>query len=288
MLGRPEAWASKSLHGLRTARWGGQSTLAVASRLGKLAGKAARRLLRSGWRIALSVLKWATVIPRAPRSEAELLERAQCLAGRSLGDVARQFGRKAPADLRRDKGFVGQLFELALGATAGSRAKPDFEHLGIELKSIPVDPRGAPLETTFVCTIDLLDVGRIEWEQSRVRSKLARVLWMPVLGLRDVPVPERAIGTPLIWSPTAQDEADLRWDWEELAGLIGRGDVDEITGHLGKVMQVRPKAANSMARRRAQDVEGWRVDALPRGFYLRTSFTARILEAHFRLPDIDR
>ena len=117
-----------------------------------------------------------------PDSEEQLLQRAQQLAGVTLGALAERLGQTAPEDLTRAKGFVGQLVERALGATAGSKAVPDFESIGVELKTVPVDHRGVPLETTFVCTIDLLDVGTIEWERSRVRAKLQRVLWVPVVG----------------------------------------------------------------------------------------------------------
>jgi DNA mismatch repair protein MutH len=219
----------------------------------------------------------------APRSEAELLERARGIAGLTLGELAEGLGLAAPPDLRRMKGWVGTLIERTLGATAGSRDVPDFEAFGIELKTLPVTRAGRPCESTFVCTIDLLAVGETEWAESRVRRKLQRVLWVPVEGERDVPVGVRRVGTPFLWTPMPEDEAALRDDWEELAGLIGRGDLERITGHLGRFLQVRPKARNSRSRRRSMDAEGRAVDTLPRGFYLRTQFTARILEDRFAL-----
>lgn len=220
----------------------------------------------------------------APKSEAELMARARELAGRSLGELAGRLGLAAPPDLRRAKGFAGQLVERLLGASAGSRATPDFEALGVELKTLPVDARGRPLESTFVTTIELREIGEQEWERSRVRAKLARVLWVPLEGERRIPVGDRRLGEPVIWSPSAEEEADLRFDWEELAGLIGTGDVDRITGHLGRFLQVRPKAAHSRVRRRGIDEDGALIDAMPKGFYLRTAFTARILRRHFALP----
>jgi DNA mismatch repair protein MutH len=117
----------------------------------------------------------------------------------------------------------------------------------------------------------------MEWTESRVRRKLARVLWVPVRGERALAVERRQIGTPFLWSPTAEDEAALKNDWDELSGIIGRGDVDAISGHLGSVLQVRPKARNSRARRSGIDGDGMRVSVLPRGFYLRAAFTERLL-----------
>lgn len=220
-----------------------------------------------------------------PRTEAELVARARRLSGLSLGEIAAELGYPVPADLRRSKGFVGTLLERALGAAAGSKAAPDFEALGIELKTLPVDARGRPLESTFVCTIPLGEIGEVEWSASRVRRKLSRVLWVPVEGERAIPVGRRRIGEALLWSLGPEDEARLRFDWEELAGIIGRGDVESITGHIGQYLQVRPKARNSHARRRGFDADGAPFLALPRGFYLRSAFTAEILRKHYVLGD---
>jgi DNA mismatch repair protein MutH len=148
---------------------------------------------------------------------------------------------------------------------------------------LPVTLAGLPLETTFVCTIPLTAMGQVEWEQSRVFRKLRRVLWVPVEGTRSTPVGARRIGAALLWSQSPEEERDLRFDWEELAGMIGAGRVEDITGHLGRYLQVRPKAADSHARRRGTGSDGAMISALPRGFYLRTTFTARILTQNFAL-----
>jgi DNA mismatch repair protein MutH len=217
----------------------------------------------------------------APETESELLSRALDLAGSTLGDLGARLGLPVPGDLTRAKGWFGQALERALGATARSRAAPDFEALGVELKTLPVGAKGLPCESTFVCTIDLSRIGDVDWPRSLVRKKLSRVLWVPVEGARELPVAVRKIGTAILWSPTADDEDALRFDWEELAGIIGRGDVENVTGHLGRHLQVRPKAANSRSRRRGVDGDGATFAALPRGFYLRASFTARILAERF-------
>lgn len=217
----------------------------------------------------------------SPQSEAELLERASALAGLRLREAADIAHERVPADLRGHKGWVGCLLEHLLGASAGSTDQPDFQEIGVELKTIPLRADGYPLETTFVCSIDLLSVAALEWPQSRVYRKLHRVLWVPVHAERQIPIAERTLGTPFLWTPTVEQDAALRWDWEELAGMIGRGDIDDVTGHFGHSLQVRPKAANSHVRRRGLDSEGCSISVLPRGFYLRPSFTARVVREAF-------
>ncbi len=218
-----------------------------------------------------------------PASEAELLQRAQALAGLSLAQLAHTLGGSVPADLRRHKGWVGQLIEQALGATAGSAAEPDFPAIGVELKSLPVDRRGLPLESTYVCTVPL-EAADTSWAACWLRRKLARVLWLPVEAERTLPLGQRRIGMPLLWSPDTEEESQLRRDWEELTERILLGELEQITARHGEVLQIRPKAADSRALRHAVGAAGERILTNPRGFYLRPAFTAGILRRHFVLP----
>jgi DNA mismatch repair protein MutH len=205
------------------------------------------------------------------------MERARSLAGLSLRDLAHRHGVQMPADLRRKKGWVGELLEKALGAVAGSRPIPDFAHLGIELKSLPVDAQGIPLESTFVCSRELEDFGRGGWRHSRVREKLARVLIVPVQAVPAIPLAKRKIGTPLCWSPTEEQEATLQRDWEDFADLIARDLIDGISARRGEVLQIRPKARDASVRREIPDADGEVYLTLPRGFYLRRTFTTGIV-----------
>lgn len=216
-----------------------------------------------------------------PSDLPSLAARAEQLAGLSLAELAKDAGIAVPPDLKRAKGWVGTLVELALGASAASRAEPDFPELGVELKTLPVDSRGNVLESTFVCTIELAHIADSEWEESRLWSKLRHVLWIPVEGVREIPVADRRLGSPLFWKPGPEEEALLRADWEHLGLLIAQGRTSEITGHLGEVLQVRPKAARGASRRHAVDEEGALYDEQPKGFYLRPSFTREIIRHNF-------
>ncbi len=90
-----------------------------------------------------------------PETEEQLLAQAQQLSGYTLGELAALVGLVTPENLKRDKGWIGVLLEIWLGASAGSKPEQDFAALGVELKTIPVDSLGRPLETTFVCVAPL-------------------------------------------------------------------------------------------------------------------------------------
>lgn len=223
------------------------------------------------------------VFGKTPHDERELLERAQILAGKSLSVVARELGRRIPRNLMGHKGWAGELLESALGASAGSAPKPDFPALGVELKTIPVSRDGRPRESTYVCIVPLIDNVGALWETSLVHRKLRRVLWVPIEADPSIPLPARRIGTALLWSPSPQQDLRLKHDWEELMDLICMGELDQLRAHRGDCLQVRPKAANGRSLTAAIGQAGERMQTLPRGFYLRPSFTAAILRGHFRI-----
>ncbi len=215
-----------------------------------------------------------------PTSEKELLERANLLAGLTLGQLAKQAGWSCPPSLHRNKGWSGQLLETLLGADAGSLAEPDFQEIGVELKTLPIDSRGLPRESTYVCVVPLTG-ARGKWKDSWVYQKLRRVLWFPIEAAPGVPPSERRIGSPLLWSPTSEQEKLLRQDWEELMDMVCLGELEKITAHHGNVLQIRPKAANAKSLTWGIDADGNRVLTTPRGFYLRSHFTAEILKRHY-------
>ncbi|HHF4838160.1 TPA: DNA mismatch repair endonuclease MutH [Haemophilus influenzae] len=214
-----------------------------------------------------------------PQTLEQLLSQAQSIAGLTFGELADELHIPVPPDLKRDKGWVGMLLERALGATAGSKAEQDFSHLGVELKTLPINAEGYPLETTFVSLAPLVQNSGVKWENSHVRHKLSCVLWMPIEGSRHIPLRERHIGAPIFWKPTAEQERQLKQDWEELMDLIVLGKLEQITARIGEVMQLRPKGANSRAVTKGIGKNGEIIDTLPLGFYLRKEFTAQILKA---------
>ncbi len=214
---------------------------------------------------------------QAPRSEQELLDRAGQLAGKTIAQAAAELGLVAPADQRRNKGWTGQLAECYLGATASTLAEPDFQQIGVELKTVPMSNPGRPAESTYVCTVSQSDIIGSRWKTSIVRIKLSRVLWVPVESDKSVPYPQRRFGTAQLWSPGAEQESVLQNDWEEIMELVATGSLDKVSSVQGRYLQMRPKAANAAALGKAWSKEGIPTYTLPRGFYLRTSFTRTIL-----------
>ena len=182
-----------------------------------------------------------------------------------------------PVGAKRTKGWSGQVIERELGAGGGHG--PDFAALGVELKSVPVAPGLVPLESTAVCNIDPVTIAGESWATSYVRTKLTKVLFIALA----VPegalgVGERRVAAARLWTPTPAEEAALRADFELVVrDYFRRGRAAEITGHLGAVLQVRPKARNAADRRGAFGPDGQPIRLGKCGFYLRPAFVGGIL-----------
>ncbi len=216
--------------------------------------------------------------PTEPVSIAELTEKSRHLAGMSLKELARQTQTSLPASAVHGKGWVGQQVEKYLGATAGSKAEPDFQKLGIELKTLPLNARGLPQESTYVCHIQLLDLNQQRWETAWVNRKLQHVLWLPYEASKTIDYPQRRLGNAILWQPSEQQTRQLRSDWEEIMEKLCMGEQQQLSAHHGQYLQVRPKAANSKTLTDAYDEQGNLCQTLPLGFYLRPDFTRMIIE----------
>ncbi len=217
---------------------------------------------------------------KAPETEAELMQNASTLTGKSLQQIALELGQAVPADQKKAKGWVGELIEFYLGATASSLPEPDFQNLGIELKTIPVNERGKPRESTYVCMVSLDGATDSNWQTSRLKLKLNRVLWVPVEASAEIDLTQRRVGKPFLWSPDQEQESALRNDWQELMDLIKMGEISKLSSGLGTHLQVRPKAANASVLTGTTTESGEQGQTLPRGFYLRPRFTYSLLTQH--------
>lgn len=216
-----------------------------------------------------------------PENLSTLIKRAEQIAGLTLGELGEAANILVPEHFKQHKGFTGQLIERWLGASAGSKQKQDFPDLAVELKTIPIDQNGHVLETTYVCYVHLLSHIAEQWDTSAVKNKLTQVLFVPVVGERDIPPVERQLGMPLLWIPNENELNVLQHDWEELMEKISLGHIESITARMGEALHIRPKAANGMALTDARGLNGEIIQTRPRGFYLRKTFTQQILNRTF-------
>ena len=214
-----------------------------------------------------------------PAERERLLAHARALVGVTLAELADGLGLPVPVGHLRTKGWSGQIIERELGAGDGSGRGQDFATLSIELKTVPVDHNLVPRESTAVCQIDPIVIAGESWETSYLRQKLSQVLWVALESVGDGgSVGDRQVVAVRLWTPSPDEQALLREDFELFVRTyFRRGRGAAITGHQGRVLQVRPKGRNAADRRRAFGPDGEPTEIGKCGFYLRPAFVARIL-----------
>jgi DNA mismatch repair protein MutH len=214
-----------------------------------------------------------------PENEEELKARCRAIEGLSFAQLSMHLQCPIPSNPDQRKGWVGQALELALGTDAVNKSVPDFQSLGIELKTLPLAKTGKPTESTFITSIPLLSIHQQNWKTSNCYAKLKRILWIPIEGDTEIAYLHRRIGTGFIWSPDLVEESILEQDWNYLTLQISTGQLETLDARAGEYLQVRPKAANGKSLCYGYDAEGNKVKTLPRGFYLRSYFTQKIIES---------
>ncbi|MCF6194676.1 MAG: DNA mismatch repair endonuclease MutH [Kangiellaceae bacterium] len=217
-----------------------------------------------------------------PTTVLELEQRAQTLAGKTIGELATEHDADFPEDLKIQKGWQGQFIEQCLGADAGNRSEPDFRLIGVELKTLPIDYQGKVQESTYVSVVDINKQLALLWDESVVYHKLKHVLWVPIAKRKGESTSQSTVATPFLWRANPDELSLLKTDWENAMELIAMGKIHQLTAKMGEILQVRPKAANSKVLTNSVNERGEPSQTLPRGFYLRSQFTQKLLNQNLK------
>ncbi|MGN0909225.1 MAG: DNA mismatch repair protein MutH [Succinivibrio sp.] len=214
-----------------------------------------------------------------PLDYAALTASLESIKGRTIADLAAAAGVPLPLGPLHGKGFQGELVERFLGASAPGLPIPDFPNLGCELKTLPLDERFRPLESTFICSAPLDPSAPSRFEDSILFHKISRVLFVFLIAPRSYSYQQRFVAGYRFWKPDERQMAAIRRDYEELMELAKTGGADAITARDGTVVQMRPKAADGSALTKVAGPDGQMVLTRPRGFYMRRSFTEGLLRS---------
>ncbi|MBQ3774662.1 MAG: DNA mismatch repair protein MutH [Ruminobacter sp.] len=199
-----------------------------------------------------------------PFSIDELMHRVIALNGMTVGELASALNIPLPYNTKNAKGYIGQLAEIALGATAGAKPVQDFINLNVELKTIPLLKNCRPAQNTHVCILEHQHIRNQTFENSNFYNKIKQVLWLPVEGDPSIIFAERHFGTGFLWHPDDRQYRILRDEWEEIMEFIAINGIKSITSDIGENVLLAPCGGTK--------------NNYQYGFYLRKSFTAQIID----------
>ena len=177
----------------------------------------------------------------------------------------------------RTKGWSGQVIEHELGVATGGARGPDFEALGIELKTVPVTPVAAA-RIDGGLPIDPIAIAGESWETSYAREAGARVLFVA-----EVSRPARArwatgASRPCGWRRRPTRKRCCAPTSSCSCASTGPRDApprSPVTS--ARRCRSDPKGAMRADLRAAYDAGGPAHARRQAGFYLRPAFVARIL-----------
>jgi DNA mismatch repair protein MutH len=160
-----------------------------------------------------------------------VLQRARALVGRRLGEVTSVAAEETMTT--RSRGTVGHHLERYFGLQLNSDQEPDFSHLGVELKSVPMVPQGnshAAKERTFITAIDYATVSTTAFEGSALDRKTRTTLYI-FYGWRPAPVTvaDLRVLRVLLHERDDLDELTLREAYRHVQAAVAAGRAHELS-----------------------------------------------------------
>lgn len=200
--------------------------------------------------------------PPIPLRRPAALAKLQELVGVDLGPLAREYGITVHRDGQRNKGWAGQAVERFLGRSPNADKAADFGDWELKVVSLVPDAEGRPRvkDSMAIANFTPDEVEQDAFEDSHLLDKMRRLL-----------VVARYAGDPDdVYSPvvaaTGFDLGDtalyrrVRDDYEEIRWVLRDEGLYALTGHIGRLIQPRPRG-----------------DGSAMGFYARARFVAYMI-----------
>ncbi|RIY34978.1 MutH/Sau3AI family endonuclease [Psittacicella gerlachiana] len=234
-----------------------------------------------GFELHSSLFNTQVTPSTAPTSLGQLLTYCQQICGKSIEEISHKHNVEMIYSLHENRGWLGNLIEIALGATAGSKPTQDFINLGIELKTLAIATNGKAKSDIFISSLPINKFMLQNWQTSHVLYKLKKILFVPIEYNPDISLAQRRIGKAFLWSPNKEDLAIIKQDWETIMQIITQQDFNALKSNVGQILCVRTKALNTSQAVSIEDTDGFNLNLPPLSFYLRRSFINNIINSNF-------
>ena len=204
------------------------------------------------------------------------------LVGKTLREAT---GASSIEDPASRKGSLGNAVEYYyFKFDPNSDPNPDFNEVGIELKTTPLKRTKAgnlvSKERLVLSMINYMDVVNETWETSSVLKKSDKILLLSYLYEPDTNPVDYEFYLAELWSIPDEDLYTIKRDWETVVNKIRSGHAHEISSGDTLYLEACTKAANADVRRPQPFSD---IPAKPRAWALKQSYmttvTERILDA---------
>ena len=161
----------------------------------------------------------------------------------SLNDLAERFGI-ANSAAKQDAAVIVQRF-IDDGPPEISMA--DLEARGVSLKTVRVPEQAdgnRPYEPMTFPAFDPFELIEESWETSQLGRELKRLLLVVLRG-KDGPLRKFKIDFAFFWSPSDEQDALIRAEWEDVRRLIATGRATDLPKATDTTaIHVKPKGTS--------------------------------------------
>jgi DNA mismatch repair protein MutH len=194
--------------------------------------------------------------------------------GRRLDAVGREMGF-SPGD---GKSGSAMLVRKVLGMSDVKKPIRELEATGLTTRILSVSPSGRPYEATSFPAFDHFELLEEEWEDSDLRSRLERILFIPLIrSTRKSRQSEARFGRFFVWVPDDKTLESIRVEWEMFREQIRNGSADLLpSASSTRFIHVRPHGRDSDDRVWAPNGSGGRKKVQKQSFWLNQDLTERL------------
>lgn len=213
--------------------------------------------------------------PYDPKEKSSILEYSAKLEGKTLGEVVDESFFKLKSN---NKGSFGSTLESGYFMIDNNNEDvPDFEFLGIELKTTPMKigkkKKYAPKERMSLCMINYMTILTDGFEGSFM-AKNHELLIIFYLDNKEEDIRDKKILRHVLWKFPDEDLRIIENDWNIIANKIKKGLAHEISCGDTFYIEAAPKGAGKGKGMREQPYS--KELAKPRAFALKQRYIESI------------
>ena len=209
-------------------------------------------------------------------TEKHLLERAQELKGKNIFHLLNGIIQD------QGKGAIGNIIEReGFGVANNNDAQPDFPHLGIELKVLPLkkisNGKFSVKERTKICSINYQEIVKETWSHSHARNKLKKILFI-FYEYNSTDFLKSTILDHFLFELENNDEPLICSDWMRTQERVKEGYAHELSESENVVLAASRSGAGKLEEHKwpKQPNTKFAERARQRAFSLKPSYTRTI------------
>lgn len=179
------------------------------------------------------------------RFENRVLDHLWTFHARKVSDVAEELGVVVPGrGIDTTRSFFADLLRAMLDSGAPKVTVTELELRGYSPKTVRMPRDGRPFEAMSFPAFRLEELAREKWESAPLRKDLERLLVAAFYAPNNtVGYGRYEVGHDLFWTPSTDQWATIKKEWEDVVRRVRRGELDNLPKEAGtSVIHLRPHA----------------------------------------------